>query len=574
MFPSNMWHHCGKGKSSVPQKSSGKGKGTQDGAIAEQQNLDHEHDEEHDEVDEWPASNDKEGFCADCDKPGVWPKHLDRRRSLKSTDGWEDCSGTPHWETKTLCIECRCPLLCECSRCWSKRTPLENPIRHPPVARSWRTTSPRGITTAHVRIPFMASDFQAIRCAGCRLLRPRAPFLPQDRLVCTGGCHTHYCSLQCLEKHFATHWAERGCCANKGQDVLAYFGEVNRKFREQNVLEATEACCAANAGLEKATHELVEMYGDAPEPESSSSSSLPLISSSSSPVTSSSLAPEPESSSSSSSSLPLTSSSLAPESEPPESESSSSLSSLNVRANRTAKGLKGSSSSELVELYDLNDLHTCVNHRERGGIDNEELPYGHFVIDGHREFDYDVGASVETVFGDGANLRSSSGVPVLGQVTVPRSMRPGRLLQICDSGDPSMHAVIDPPRSYIQHLRLRKRKRQRDEKAQMQKERRQLDEEAQMHEEHADPFPPCRPSPSPSEPPSDPPSSSSIPVWRPPGLACGVPWPCPDGRGRCGFCGVILQDSDLVSGEGMCSLHMDVDSDSPWPMDHINPPPS
>jgi hypothetical protein len=248
---------------STPTCRGGKGKaGTNDDLLfSESSDLECEHSEDD---DYWPPSNNPEGFCADCNKPGVWPKHLDRTRPNISNGGWEDCSGTPYWETKTLCIECRVLLLCECSRCWKKRRSHARPIHQSASQSSTTVTvSQHGITTARICIPFEASDFQAVRCAGCCLLRPRAPFLPQHRVVCC-GCHTHYCSLQCLEKHFVSHWAERGCVANKGQDVLAYYGELHRALGEQKVLEATEACRAAKAGLEKAEQQWAEMQMHGP----------------------------------------------------------------------------------------------------------------------------------------------------------------------------------------------------------------------------------------------------------------------------------------------------------------------
>ncbi len=58
----------------------------------------------------------------------------------------------------------------------------------------------------------------------------------------------------------------------------------------------------------------------------------------------------------------------------------------------------------------------------------------------------------------------------------------------------------------------------------------------------------------------------SCPTLRPAGLGMGVPWPCADRGGRCGFCGVILLPSQLEP-EGLCELHMDVDSEPEWPFD-------
>ena len=77
----------------------------------------------------------------------------------------------------------------------------------------------------------------------------------------------------------------------------------------------------------------------------------------------------------------------------------------------------------------------CSNTRARNGI-GEELPYGHYVIDYSREYDYDVGDSLSTVFGLGAMLMSSAGVEVLGQITVPRSLRKDRLLKVFFRGVP------------------------------------------------------------------------------------------------------------------------------------------
>jgi hypothetical protein len=55
----------------------------------------------------------------------------------------------------------------------------------------------------------------------------------------------------------------------------------------------------------------------------------------------------------------------------------------------------------------------CVIRRARNG-QGEELPYGHCVLDYNREFDYNVGDSLSTVFGIGSMLMSSSGVQVMG----------------------------------------------------------------------------------------------------------------------------------------------------------------
>jgi hypothetical protein len=64
------------------------------------------------------------------------------------------------------------------------------------------------------------------------------------------------------------------------------------------------------------------------------------------------------------------------------------------------------------------------------------MPYGHCILDYNREFDYNVGASLCAVFGNGAMLMSSTGVEVTGQVTVPQSLRSGRLLQVFFDGVP------------------------------------------------------------------------------------------------------------------------------------------
>jgi hypothetical protein len=217
---------------------------------------------EHDEVDGyWPPSNNPAGFCADCNKPGIWPKHLDQTPDCNKPveDGGEDCSGRPHWEIKSLCVECRVPRLCECSRCWENRRPIDKPFRKP--VESW--TNRCGIT--YTRVPFEASDFPAERCAGCRLLRPRAPYTPQDRLVCSANCHTHYCSLKCLEKDAEAH----DCYGNEtGRDVMVYYTEMHHQIAEGKVYEATEVFLAAkeeyraaNAVLEHAEQHLTEWHG-------------------------------------------------------------------------------------------------------------------------------------------------------------------------------------------------------------------------------------------------------------------------------------------------------------------------
>ncbi len=64
------------------------------------------------------------------------------------------------------------------------------------------------------------------------------------------------------------------------------------------------------------------------------------------------------------------------------------------------------------------------------------MPYGHYVLDYRREYDYNVGDSLSTVFGNGAMLMSSAGGEVMGQITVPRSLRKDRLLKVFFQGVP------------------------------------------------------------------------------------------------------------------------------------------
>jgi hypothetical protein len=71
----------------------------------------------------------------------------------------------------------------------------------------------------------------------------------------------------------------------------------------------------------------------------------------------------------------------------------------------------------------------CVNRRARNG-QGEVMPYGHCTLDYNKEFDYNVGDSLSSVFGIGSVLMSSDGVEVRGNVSVPRSLDPGRLLKI------------------------------------------------------------------------------------------------------------------------------------------------
>lgn len=194
--------------------------------------------------DWWPC-NHRGDCCAACQAPGDWPKHLDITEPSKSKDGsYMDWSGRPSWEQKNLCKECRDSQHCECSYCWEKRMPRDEPARN-----SWTSVSPEGVPTVH--IPFLESDFQAERCAGCRLIRPREPHTPQDRKVCC-DCSTHYCSLRCLEKDFARHRPERGCSANKGRDVLTYFKQMERALGEQKVLEAKAELFEAKEGYSTA----------------------------------------------------------------------------------------------------------------------------------------------------------------------------------------------------------------------------------------------------------------------------------------------------------------------------------
>jgi hypothetical protein len=195
--------------------------------------------------DNWPCSH-RDDCCADCQELGDWPKHLDRTKLFKSNDGrYEYLSGTPHWTQRNLCKQCRDPQHCACSYCWGKRMPRDEPTRN-----SWTTVCPDGVPTLH--IPWIASDFQAVRCAGCCLIRPRAPHTPQDRKVCC-DCSTHYCSLGCLEKDYARHHAELGCSANKGQAVMIH---IKLMASKQKVLEAKEAYSAARFALEKAEQDL------------------------------------------------------------------------------------------------------------------------------------------------------------------------------------------------------------------------------------------------------------------------------------------------------------------------------
>jgi hypothetical protein len=70
-----------------------------------------------------------------------------------------------------------------------------------------------------------------------------------------------------------------------------------------------------------------------------------------------------------------------------------------------------------------------------------------------------------------------------------------------------------------------------------------------------------------------------VPVRRPPGIARQFPPPFrrgymainSDGGGRCDYCGVFLKDFECTLGLGywakLCSLHIDVDSDTEWPFE-------
>jgi hypothetical protein len=200
---------------------------------------------------DWPYADNKHDCCADCKAPGFWPEHLDKSKPFRSEDGsYVDASGVPHWQKTHLCEGCRNLQQCECSYCWSKRMVQDEPHRNSRIS-----VSLDGKSTVH--IAFSPCDFQAQRCAGCRLISPRAPHTPQHRKVCC-ECHTHYCSLLCLETDFPRHHAERGCSANKGQDVMAYFKEIEIARGERKILEATKACAAAAVLMKEAEQDLAQ----------------------------------------------------------------------------------------------------------------------------------------------------------------------------------------------------------------------------------------------------------------------------------------------------------------------------
>jgi hypothetical protein len=164
--------------------------------------------------DFWPRKSNHDN-CEDCGASGVWPMHLDKAAPFKneSENGMlQDCSGNSYWEKTSICETCRDPQHCECSICWYKRKPPDEPH-----LANWTIVSPEGSVTVH--LPLNESDFKAECCSGCNLTNPRAPYMPQDRLVCC-ECSTHYCSLQCLEKDFPSHRSTYGCLANKGQRLM------------------------------------------------------------------------------------------------------------------------------------------------------------------------------------------------------------------------------------------------------------------------------------------------------------------------------------------------------------------
>jgi hypothetical protein len=69
----------------------------------------------------------------------------------------------------------------------------------------------------------------------------------------------------------------------------------------------------------------------------------------------------------------------------------------------------------------------------------EEMPYGYCILDYNKEFDYAVGDSVSSVFGIGSVLMSSSGFEVRGNVSVPGSLIPDRLLKVYFNGSSFAH---------------------------------------------------------------------------------------------------------------------------------------
>ena len=182
------------------------------------------------DITNWPRKSECDN-CEHCNAPGVWPVHLDKRAAFKSEDGsYQNCSGASYWEQTIICEKCRDPQLCECSVCWCKRKPSDEPLRE-----NYTRISPEGIVT--VLIPLHASDFSAEFCVGCQLTNPRAPHMPRDRLVCS-DCPSHYCSLQCLEDDFPNHHWRYGCLANKGRGIMDYYKECERASGEQKVASA------------------------------------------------------------------------------------------------------------------------------------------------------------------------------------------------------------------------------------------------------------------------------------------------------------------------------------------------
>ena len=175
--------------------------------------------------------------------------HLDKAAPFKNEDGsYQDCSGSSYWEKTSICETCRDPQHCEFSICWYKRKPP-----HEPRLANWTGVSPEGIVTVH--IPLHESDFQAECCSGCGLENPRAPHMPQDRLVCC-DCSTHYCSLQCLEKDFPIHSSTYGCLANKGKPIMDYWQQLDRDNGESKVAIARKAHSAAQTVLLQAEQAL------------------------------------------------------------------------------------------------------------------------------------------------------------------------------------------------------------------------------------------------------------------------------------------------------------------------------
>ena len=55
---------------------------------------------------------------------------------------------------------------------------------------------------------------------------------------------------------------------------------------------------------------------------------------------------------------------------------------------------------------------------------------GSVVLNDGREFDFENGSTIGKVFGSKASLVSSSGQPVGGHVVVPKSLMPGRYLNL------------------------------------------------------------------------------------------------------------------------------------------------